>query len=317
MNLKIFFFISANVLIHFVMGEQECPTGCQGAKGDLGLNGNGPPGHSGLPGNVEFRFIKGDRGFSGPIGPKGDVALPGPPGPPGEIPHLTDEEKQTMILKAYENFTISCKHSTIANGQKLSPAKTCRDLFANYPDYNSGEYWIDPNEADPTDAIYVFCEKKRRATCIRPEPSESNVLTYNGTEKEVWLSDMFLGMKIHYNIDSNQMRFLQLLSSNATQEIVFFCKNTVAYGRNKLNYSRKGLKLLTWNDAELKPEGSRLLRYKVKLDDCRTLSGNWEITIINYITDKTQRLPIVDIAIRDVGQLNQQFRIFMEPACFY
>ncbi|XP_065370004.1 collagen alpha-1(II) chain-like [Calliphora vicina] len=394
MDLKIYFFISANIFIQIVKGEQECPAGCQGAKGDPGLDGNpGPPGRvgppgikgdagaPGLPGYAGLPGIKGDRGFIGPAGPQGYIGIPGspgrnglqgipglpgvkgepgnngtpggppgikgdpgppgrngipgrpgepgvpgrdgqkgdrcPPGHPGEILHFTDEEKQTMFLKTHENLKISYEHSTSANGQKLSPAKTCRDLFADYPDYNSGEYWIDPNEADPTDATFVFCEKDRRATCIMPQPTESNIITYIGNEKEVWLSVAIEGMKIHYNIDSYQMRFLQLLSPNATQKITFHCKNTVAYGDDDKTSSRKGLKLLAWNDAELKPEGSQLLRYEADIDDCRRRSSNWEKTIIIYTTDKPQRLPIVDIAIRDVGELNQQFRIELGPACFY
>lgn len=43
----------------------------------------------------------------------------------------------------------------------------------------------------------------------------------------------------------------------------------------------------------------------------------WAKTVITYTTQKTQRLPIVDIAIRDVGEANQQFRVQLGPACFY
>lgn len=46
-------------------------------------------------------------------------------------------------------------------------------------------------------------------------------------------------------------------------------------------------------------------------------TNKWDKTVINYTTDKSQRLPIIDIAVRDVGKPNQEFRIELGPACFY
>lgn len=143
-----------------------------------------------------------------------------------------------MVLKAYEHVKASFIRLTRPNGQQSAPAKTCRDLFAAYPEYNSGEYWIDPNEADPRDAILVYCEKERRATCIMPQPKESKVISYEGDEQEVWLGEILGGMKIHYKTDSYQMGFLQLMSAKATQQITFHCKNTVAYRDDDKNSSR-------------------------------------------------------------------------------
>ncbi|XP_065370006.1 collagen alpha-1(I) chain-like [Calliphora vicina] len=307
MNLKIFLFISVNVFfIQIVKGEQcECIAGPPGLKGERGLIGvTGAPGYPGIPGK------KGDAGEPGQDGLPG---LPGVYGPPG----LKGEPGYIGIPGIPEHSGIKGDRDFPANGQQFSPAKTCRDLFAAHPEYKSGEYWIDPNEANIIDAIFVFCDKDRRATCIMPQPTESNIITYNGNEKEVWLSDVIEGMNIHYNIDNYQMGALQRMSLNATQKITFNCKNTIAYDDDALNSSRKGLKLLTWNDAELKSEGSQFLRYKAELDDCRKRSSTWEKTVIRYTTNKTQRLPIVDIAIRDVGKPYQEFSIELGPACFF
>ncbi|GFQ86218.1 hypothetical protein TNCT_224451, partial [Trichonephila clavata] len=37
---------------------------------------------------------------------------------------------------------------------------------------------------------------------------------------------------------------------------------------------------------------------------------------LKYETDKPQRLPVVDIAFRDIGSRNQEFGIDLGPVCF-
>lgn len=43
----------------------------------------------------------------------------------------------------------------------------------------------------------------------------------------------------------------------------------------------------------------------------------WQKTVLKYTTDKAVRLPIVDVAIRDVGEDNQAFWIEIGKACYY
>ena len=140
------------------------------------------------------------------------------------LKQLTDDEKRAIVLKAYENLKTRFEKFKKPNGEKLFPAKTCRDLAVAYPEYESGNYWIDPNDGDPKDAIYVYCDLKKRATCVIPSPMKSNEMSYTGREPEIWLSEIENGMKINYKADSNQLGFLQLLSTQATQNITFHCK---------------------------------------------------------------------------------------------
>lgn len=235
--------------------------GQPGKVGEMGMRGpqgrDGNPGPIGPPGQPGPRGYNGGDGKPGPIGAAGP---PGPPGPPGEsvgydvaaltallnqgqtkgedfqgdqpniLPDgLSDEEKQAMVIKAFEHLKASFERLRRPNGQQSAPAKTCRDLFAAYPDYKSGEYWIDPNEADPRDAILVYCERETRGSCVLPKPQETPVLSYEGAERETWLSEMPGGMKITYKTDSHQLGFLQLLSAKATQKITFNCRNTIGY----------------------------------------------------------------------------------------
>lgn len=45
-------------------------------------------------------------------------------------------------------------------------------------------------------------------------------------------------------------------------------------------------------------------------------NGNWGKTVFEYRTQKTARLPIVDIAPVDIGGPNQEFGIDIGPVCF-
>ena len=42
----------------------------------------------------------------------------------------------------------------------------------------------------------------------------------------------------------------------------------------------------------------------------------WGKTIITYKTDKTVRLPIVDIALRDIGKSEQSFWVEIGAVCY-
>lgn len=229
---------------------------------------------------------------------------------------LSDEEKRAIVFKAYENLKTRFEKFKKPNGEKNYPAKTCRDLAVAYPEFESGNYWIDPNDGDIRDAILVYCDLKKRATCIIPSPMKSNEISYIGKEPEIWLSEIDNGMKINYKADSNQIGFLQLLSTQASQNITFHCQNTVAYFDNVKNNHRRGVKLMTWNDNELTPKGPQRLRYDVTEDGCADRKSSWGKTIITYSTDKPLRLPLVDIAVRDFGSANQKFFVEINPVCF-
>lgn len=49
----------------------------------------------------------------------------------------------------------------------------------------------------------------------------------------------------------------------------------------------------------------------------QTRSVNWGKTVLRYTTDKSSRLPIVDVALRDIGEVGQSFWVEVSPVCFY
>lgn len=45
-------------------------------------------------------------------------------------------------------------------------------------------------------------------------------------------------------------------------------------------------------------------------------TGKWGKTVIEYRSQKTSRLPIVDIAPMDIGGAEQEFGVDIGPVCF-
>jgi len=327
------------------------PPGSPGTNGKPGTAGSrGPPGldgHVGPPGLVGAPGPRGPSGEEGKRGPPGELGPPGPPGPPGEstgydaaalsallgqgsskgpdplaqdeparmfAPDLSDQERQEMVISAYKKLKASFEEFSKPDGGKASPAKTCHDLSVAHPDKTSGEYWIDPNGADPKDAILVYCDMATKSSCVQPKPVMSDELSITTKEKEVWFSDVPSGgFDLTYKADSNQMSFLQLLSARASQNITYHCSNSVAY-MNPRGTARKSAWLMSWNDLEIKSGGK--FRYSVPVDECRERKPGWAKTVFEMKTRKPTRLPIVDIKLKDVGNPRQKFKIEVGQVCF-
>jgi len=230
---------------------------------------------------------------------------------------LTPEEQKEMVIKFYKELRSSFESFSAPDGTKDTPAKTCRDLHTALPEKPSGEYWIDPNAGDPKDAILVHCDMDTLATCVTPKPQMSQEINHITTERMTWFSDIPLetgGFQLTYKADSNQITFLQMLSSKASQNITYHCFDSIAYNNARNNKVRQAVQLLTWNDLELKPRGK--FKYSVPLDDCQHEKREWAQTIISVEDTKPARLPIVDVAIKDIGKPRQKFKLEVGPVCY-
>jgi len=229
-------------------------------------------------------------------------------------PELTDEEKKDMVIRAYKKLKESFEEFAKPDGGKNTPAKTCRDLKAAHPDKDTGEYWIDPNGADPKDSIMVFCNMETLQTCVESKPGTSPEFSIANEVGEGWLSKKEDGpYNINYKADSNQLSFLQLLSGRAAQTITFHCKNTVAF-RNPRGNTRSALSLMSWNDLEIKKGGK--FKYEVVEDGCKERAKTWAKSVFTVDTSKPTRLPIVDIRVKDIGKARQAFKVEVGRVCF-
>lgn len=242
----------------------------------------------------------------------------GPSGTQEDQPHtiLSEDKRQEILTIAYEKLKNQVERTDKSIGEKDSPAKTCAELIHKKSNPESGNYWIDPNGGDKRDAILVYCDLNRKMTCVKSSPERSKNIQYTGDEKEIWLSDISNGMKLTYKTDNNQLHYLQMLSSSASQDVTYHCKKSVAYFDDEKKNYRKSIKMLTWNDAELTARGSHHLRYEVIEDGCKSKSNGWSKTLFRYTTERSTRLPLIDVAIRDIGNSDQEFSIEIGPVCF-
>jgi len=60
----------------------------------------------------------------------------------------------------------------------------------------TGEYWVDPNDGDIRDAILVYCDMDKRATCIYPSPAKSPQIAHAKPHSVIWLSQSDRAMKV-------------------------------------------------------------------------------------------------------------------------
>lgn len=151
------------------------------------------------------------------------------------------------------------------------------------------------------------------------EPSVNNGTWFkskSSTKKHVYFSGMKGGHKFTYVNDPVQMTFLRLLTTNARQNVTYYCKNSVAVFDAAAGNTDMALKLMTSAEIELTIDSSSKFRYDIVEDGCHTHTDEFSKTVIEYETLKNTRLPFVDIAPADIGGKNQEFGIEMGAVCF-
>uniref|UniRef100_A0A8C4Q3K4 Fibrillar collagen NC1 domain-containing protein n=1 Tax=Eptatretus burgeri TaxID=7764 RepID=A0A8C4Q3K4_EPTBU len=64
-----------------------------------------------------------------------------------------------------------------------------------HPDWESGEYWIDPNEGSSIDAIKMYCNMETRETCLYaiPRTVPRKQWWTAKDRKHVWFADAMDG----------------------------------------------------------------------------------------------------------------------------
>jgi len=205
------------------------------------------------------------------------------------------------------------------SGTKDAPARTCKDLAMAHPELEDGLYYIDPNQGSPKDAVQVYCKIDKKETCVIPKPdmADKGVHFDEPLTSSTWFSDEAQdGFQFTYKIDRVQLTFLQLLSATAYQNVTYHCKNSLAYYDARAQSYDSSIIFETNNDLELTAQGGKRRGYNVLLDECQYKADAWAKTVFEVRTEKTQRLPLVDIAVRDGGSAGQEFGLEIGAVCF-
>jgi len=181
-------------------------------------------------------------------------------------------------------------------------------------------YFIDPNRGCREDAIEVYCNRQTSESCIlAQQPTTRNATWYSGPSKHVYFGAMKGGSQFTYVNDAVQMTFLRLLTTQARQNVTYYCKNSVGVYDDAAGNTDKALKIMTSSEIELSiNDKNSKLRYDVVdgEDSCHTHNDQWGKIVLEYVTLKNTRLPFIDVAPADIGGANQEFGIDMGPACF-
>lgn len=228
------------------------------------------------------------------------------------------ELKPEDVLKGLDERSHDMDSLIRPDGTKKFPAKTCYDLFLDHKTFKSGMYWIDPNGGTVKDAIWVYCEKTKKSSCVYPKYSRISDLALKGDYQDIedkWLSEAFeKGKEIEYDAHYTQLNFLKTFSNFANQNVTYACRNSMAWEEGQHSIKLKGS-----NEMEYHATSKTSLRPKVIANGCinSDSSSKWEKTVLEIDTREKSRLPIVDISAYDIGGKNQDFKIEIGPACFH
>lgn len=171
------------------------------------------------------------------------------------------------------------------------------------PTLRSGDYWIDPNAGSNHDAVLVHCNATNYETCIYPKSPVMENMDWTGDDEYIWaLKDINDEPGMEYAASHVQIKMLRLKSETARQNITYNCFN-----------SKSMLKILTDDDVTTRMSD---IATKVIKDDCMVKDNTWRKSVYEIETDELETLPIQDVAVKDIGGVNEKFGVEIGPICF-
>ncbi|KAJ7370521.1 hypothetical protein OS493_031804 [Desmophyllum pertusum] len=258
--------------------ERTGPSGPKGVVGHQGMPG--PQGYSGEEGMIGPQGDHGNHGERGRVGEEGLPGDAGPPGPPGEQIHgsqlqnkgpgfrlySTKEGESSAELNYLRGLGNVIYFYKSQHGTRLSPARSCRELYLEHPDYPSGNYWIDPNEGCVSDAEHVYCDFEIGASCVFPKNKE--VKDPNARPFQ-WMSERIS--------DAETMRYLRLLSRSVSQNITYNCYNSRAW-------EDEGRTIKLQGDNEMELTSFEKTKPVVLKNECKAADNKWHQTVLEFNT---------------------------------
>jgi hypothetical protein len=224
-----------------------------------------------------------------------------------------EEIEKVQVFDYVDALDTRLQAANKPDGSSMFPAKSCKDLKKCYPELKDDYYWIDPNDGSSEDAFLAFCSFKNvdaPETCIKPKTT-----TF---ERDTWVPQKSSGFKwfleeirqeeeeLQYEAHSVQMDLLRIDSSKVRQNVTYHCRNSNAH-----------IMIMSDDDNKMMTNGHHTNRLNViSKDGCKLKDNKWHKTVFEVDTTLGSRLPIVDIAVSDVGGEGQEFGIEVGPICF-
>ncbi|CAL8347145.1 unnamed protein product [Gadus morhua 'NCC'] len=185
-------------------------------------------------------------------------------------------------------------------GTRENPARVCKDLLDCQQKISDGRFWIDPNLGCTSDAIEVFCNFTAGGqTCLTPLASN----------------------KMVFGVGKVQMKFLHLLSMEASHGITVHCLTEPLYNtavnssaNRHIPIVRSHLRFRGWNGQIF--EKDILLEPHVLQDGCKVQDGSWHQSLFSFQTQDSRQLPITDIQELTSSQPPSQQHIEVGLVCF-
>lgn len=211
---------------------------------------------------------------------------------------LPDQNSEILKTLRYLSSVIESIKKPL--GTRENPVRVCKDLLDCHHTLKDGWFWIDPNLGCTSDAFEVFCNFTAGGqTCLHPLASN----------------------KMVFGVGKVQMKFLHLLSTEASHSITLHCLSDPPYDTTD-NFSSSGpipkentrLRFRGWNKQMF--EKDTLLEPHVLQDECKIQDGSWHQSRFFFHTQDSRQLPIVDIQEFPTSQPNSQQHIEIGPVCF-
>lgn len=210
---------------------------------------------------------------------------------------LPDQNSEILKTLRYLSSVIESIKKPL--GTRENPARVCRDLLDCHQKLTDGWFWIDPNLGCTSDAFKVFCNFTAGGqTCLHPAASDKM---------------LFAAGKV-------QMKFLHLLSTEASQSITVHCLNPPPHGA--ADSSSTGteppedvtLRFRGWNKQMF--DKNTLPEAHVLQDECKIQDGSWHLSHFSLHTQDSRQLPIVDFQELPSSHPGSQRRLDVGPVCF-
>ena len=109
---------------------------------------------------------------------------------------------------------------------------------------------------------------------------------------------MILSLQFKYDVSTSQLNHLRISSGMVRQNLTYHCLN-----------SRAKIMVMTRDEQEM-------ASLDVLSDECSRMDGEWRKSVFEVQTRDTDQLPIQDVAVMDIGEKNQKFKLQVGPICF-